>query len=200
MAGAGAPFRSRGPAPGPPPSPGGRVRRSGARREAKVAGTGAVPRFGRDDRRSLPDRVLSGRRVKGPLRRPRRLGAVHDAAPRAPVRAPRKPRRRARVAFALDPPRTPCANPTPRFPDAPDTPLTAVEPPSIILPVARWTSDAGRFADRPVSPSQSHWTTLRPHCPARSVVSRRRLAPRDGRLPGWTEPRTSRSRTDYDKI
>ena len=47
LASARAPFRNRGPAPGPPPSPGGRV--------------------------------LSARRVKGPLRRPRRLDAPHAA-------------------------------------------------------------------------------------------------------------------------
>ena len=98
----------RGPAPGPPPSPGGRDRRSGRRSRTTSAGrTGAAAPFDRGDRRSLPLRVLSQWRVKGSLRRPRRLDAVprHDAVLRR--------ERRASVAIALDPPPTPASAPTP---------------------------------------------------------------------------------------
>ena len=55
-----------------------------------------------------------------PTATPRRRAC---SRPRAPVRAPCKPRRRARVAFALDPPPTPCATPPPRFPDTSPTTL-----------------------------------------------------------------------------
>ena len=104
-----------------------------------------------------------------PTATPRRRARI-----RPPASAPTtcKPRRRARVAIALDPPPTSCATPMPPFPDAPGTPLTAAERPSIILPIARWTSVNRRFTDRPVSPSQSHWTTVRRPTGARRLRTR----------------------------
>ncbi len=115
-------FGNRGPAPGPPPSPGGRVRRSGARREG-VSGVLRPSPISRGDRRSLPDRVLPKRRVKGPLRRPRRLDAVPRSA--APLRCAR-PEGPAAVPASRSPltrRRRPSHSPRLPFPDAGPPPL-----------------------------------------------------------------------------
>ena len=125
---------------GRPPDPrprreagfGGRGRRS--RTTGAEAAGGTAP-FNRGDRRSLPLRVLSRWRVKGPLRRPRRLDAVprHHAVrrrerPASPndVPASRPPltrRQRSASAPTAAPPR-PSPNPLPPLVAGPTMPAT----------------------------------------------------------------------------
>ena len=81
--------------------------------QTSAGATGGIAPFDRGDRRSLPLGVLSQGRVKGPLRRPRRLGAVPPYDARPPARTTCRPQRRACVAIALDPPPTPVADAIP---------------------------------------------------------------------------------------
>ena len=125
---------------GRPPDP--RPRREagfggrGRRCRTTGAGTaGGIVPFNRGDRRSLPLRVLSRWRVKGPLRRPRRLDAVprHHAVrrrerPASPndVPASRPPltrRQRSASAPTAAPPR-PSPNPLPPLVAGPTMPAT----------------------------------------------------------------------------
>ena len=147
---------------GQPPNPrprreagfGGRV----ARREGMFPAARHPSPISRDDRRSLPPRVLSRQARQGsaaPTATPRRRARTRRRRQPTPLR---QPRRRARVALALDPPPTTSHARTPTLP-SPIRRLTIHRSDPIIPRIAIRTSDPRNFTDRTISPSLSHWTT-----------------------------------------